>query len=70
MKRFHSVAVTDFVWRKNTMLCASLDIEAKWQDLGQGSKEKAVHLDTGSGPCPSGERLLRAEFQGRGGGWA
>lgn len=36
MKRFHFMVLTDFVWRKNTMLCVSPDAEIKQRDLSKG----------------------------------
>lgn len=36
MKRFHFMALIDFIWKKNTMLCISPDAEIKQQDLSKG----------------------------------
>lgn len=65
MKRFHFMALIDFVWRKNTMLCVSPDAEVKQQDLSKGSKERGVQSDTDPGLCQSGRVSLRVAFQGR-----
>lgn len=65
MKRFHFMALKDFVWRKNTMLCVSPDAEVKQQDLSKGSKERGVQSDTGLGLCQSGRVSLRIAIQGR-----